>query len=158
MKRVLLLFGVLVVAWVLWSGYLTPLLLGLGLFSCLLTLVIARRTGFFHPDLYALRLSVRLLRYWLWLLGEIARSSAQVARIVLDPRLPISPTLVRIDTPGLDSFGQVMLGNSITLTPGTLTLDVDRGRLTVHALTVDGAGDLAGGSMQRRVTALGSTR
>ena len=62
--------------------------------------------------------------------------------------------LVDIDGSALGPVDQALLGNSITLTPGTLTLDVHEGRLLVHALTPSGAAALRGGEMQRRVAAL----
>jgi multicomponent Na+:H+ antiporter subunit E len=59
-----------------------------------------------------------------------------------------------VDASSLDEFGQAMLGNSITLTPGTLTLQLRDGRLRVHCLTREGAAELADGEMTRRVAAL----
>jgi multicomponent Na+:H+ antiporter subunit E len=152
--RPLLLLLLLAAAWLLWSGLFKPLLLGLGLFSCLLTVYLARRMRFFETELFALHFNRRLAGYWLWLTREIVRSSIDVTRIVLHPRLPISPTVVELDAAPPDPVGQAILGNSITLTPGTLTLDLYRGTLKIHCLTESGARDLAGGEMNRRVAAL----
>ena len=63
----------------------------------------------------------------------------------------VEPRIVRLDVSHLEPVDQALLGNSITLTPGTLTLDVDQGQLLVHALDVDGAQALIDGEMQRRV-------
>ena len=81
-------------------------------------------------------------------------SSLEVARVVLRRDLELHPKIVALDAVDLDRFGQALLGNSITLTPGTLTLDVHEGRLLVHALTPEGAAALEQGEMQRRVKAL----
>jgi len=150
----MLLLGLLVATWVLWSGQLQPLLLALGIFSCALTVYLTRRMGYFDNEVFALRFGVRLLSYWAWLAKEVVRSSIDVARVVLDPRLPISPRIVEIEATASHPVDQAILGNSITLTPGTLTLDVYRGRIQVHCLNRAGAADLGSGEMDRRVAAL----
>lgn len=153
---VVLLAVLLAAAWLLWSGLFKPLLLALGLLSCALVLIIAHRMHLFDEDVYALRLSLRLFRFWAWLAGEIVRSSLEVSRVVLSPRLPISPTLVEIESGSSHPVDLAILGNSITLTPGTLTLNIEGQRLYTHALTRQGAEALAAGEMNRRVSALRS--
>jgi multicomponent Na+:H+ antiporter subunit E len=150
----LLLLVLLAAAWLLWSGLYKPLLLYLGAFSCILSFWLARRMGYFDDELFAMRYSLRLLGYWFWLGREIISSSLQVTRIVLDPKLPISPRLIELQAGSDHAVDQVVLGNSITLTPGTLTIDLHNGMLKVHALTETGANDLVSGEMNRRVTAL----
>jgi len=150
----LLLLVLLIAAWLLWSGLFKPLLLGLGAFSCLLTVYLARRMGYFDNEVFALRFGPRLIGYWAWLATEIARSSFQVARIVLDPRLPISPQVFEVKATATHPVDQAMLANSITLTPGTLALDVHDGVILVHSLTKSGADELITGEMDRRVAAL----
>ena len=153
--RMLVLLVVLAATWLLWSWLFKPLVLGLGVFSCLLVVYLVHRMGYFGSELYALRLSGRFLLYWAWLLKEIFRSSFDVARIILSPSLPISPRTIEIDAGIPDPVGQTTLANSITLTPGTLAFDVDDGLIQVHALTVDGADELTAGEMIRRVARLG---
>lgn len=152
--RILIFILLLAAAWLLWSGLYKPLLLGLGALSCLLTFAIVRRMGYFDNELFALRFSWRLFSFWLWLAREILRSSLEVARVVIDPRLPISPRVIEIESTSQHPFDQVILGNSITLTPGTLTLDLHNGILRVHTLTEAGASDLMSGEMDRRVSGL----
>jgi multicomponent Na+:H+ antiporter subunit E len=152
-RRVALL-ATLALAWLLWSGLFKPLLLALGLFSCLLTFTLVRRMGYFENELFALRFSFRLFSYWIWLGREIFRSSLQVARVVLDPALPISPRTIDLKSTSGHLVDQVILANSITLTPGTLALDLHKGVIKVHALTESGARDLESGEMDRRVDAL----
>jgi len=153
--QMLLLLAVLAVAWVLWSGYFKPLLLILGAGSCALTVYLAARMDYFQPEFYALRMGRPILRFWLWLLPEIMRSSLEVARVVLARDLPISPQLVELDLRDLHTVDQVILGNSITLTPGTLTIDLHEGRMQVHALTQAEARVLQDGEMRRRLTGAG---
>jgi multicomponent Na+:H+ antiporter subunit E len=152
--RLLVLALLLIMAWVLWSGYLKPLLLGLGALSCALTIWIMRRMGYFDDETFAFHYDWRLLGFWAWLGGEIIKSSIEVARVVLRRRMDVEQRIVNVDGSGLEPLDLALLGNSITLTPGTLTLDVHNDRLLVHALTADGAAALQGGEMQRRVAAL----
>jgi multicomponent Na+:H+ antiporter subunit E len=152
--RMATLIIMLVIAWLLWSGLFKPLLLALGLFSCALTFLLVRRMGYFDNDFFALRLSFKLLSYWAWLAREVYRSSLGVARVVLDPSLPISPRTIEIKSNSGHLVDQVILANSITLTPGTLALDLHKGIIKVHTLTEAGAQDLLAGEMNRRVGAL----
>lgn len=146
----------LIAAWLLWSGIYKPLLLWLGAFSCLLSLYIAHRVGFFKQST-GLHLLPRLPRFSLWLLVEIVKSSLEVVRLVLDPKLPISPTVVEIDAEPQDDVGQVILANSVTLTPGTVALDVFDNRLLVHCITREGAQAIEAGDANRRVAQLTKT-
>lgn len=152
--RALLLLTLLIVAWVLWSGLFLPLLFALGAFSCLLTVYLTHRMGYFDNDVFALRFGLRLFSYWGWLAIEVVRSSLEVARVVLNPTLTISPRVVEIKATANHPVDQAILGNSITLTPGTLALDVHQGLIQVHCLTQAGADDLMSGEMDRRVAAL----
>ncbi len=153
-KRILLLAVLLVLAWLLWSGLYKPLLLGLGVFSCLLTLYVVRRMGYFDNEVFALRYNLRLVGFWGWLGREIVKSSIEVAQIVLRPSLKVEPKVVALGADDLEPLDQALLGNSITLTPGTLTLDVHEGRILVHSLTAAGADAVLEGEMKRRVSAL----
>ncbi len=145
---------VLALSWVLWSGIYKPLLIWLGVFSCLLSLWLASRTGFFRHAMPT-RSFLRLPGYWWWLLGEITRSSFQVARVILSPAMPITPTLVELTTDEPTDSGKVILGNSITLSPGTVTIDMYESKLLVHCLTEEGAQALIGQEVQRRTARLG---
>lgn len=152
--RNLVLLTILMIAWLLWSGLYTPLLIGLGVLSSLLALYIANRMGALEKSAFSLHLIPRLPGYWWWLLREITISSIDVARIVLSPRLPISPTVVTLSATSASRIEQAILGNAITLTPGTVTLDVHQKVLTVHCLTGEGAAALLSGEMNQRAAAL----
>lgn len=150
---ILLLALCLVAAWLLWSGLYKPLLLGLGAFSCLLSVLLAQRMGFFHLEgLFAV--IPRLPRYWLWLLREIVSSSYDVARLIIRPSLPISPTVVELEAGVHSEVAQVILANAITLSPGTVTLDVHEGKLLVHCITRASADALLEGAAVDKTTAL----
>ncbi len=152
--RIAIAFVVFVVTWLLWSGIYQPLVLALGALSCLLVTLLAVRIGFFDKDIYALHLGPRLPSYWLWLLKEIFTANLQVARIVLSPTLPIRPTIVTIDASELPPVSQATLANAITLTPGTLVMDIDSGRIEAHCLTTEAATALEDGEMLRRARRL----
>ena len=93
--RMLVLLIPLLAAWLLWSGIYKPLLLALGVFSCLLTIYIKHRMDVFRRPRSSRCVSGRrLIGYWLWLAKEVVKSSLDVARIVLSPSLPISPRVV----------------------------------------------------------------
>ena len=155
-KTVVLLFVVLVIAWLLWSGVYKPLVIGLGVVSCVLTVVLATRTGFFEPAREVLHLFHRLPRYWLWLLKEIVLSSITVAKIVLSPTVTTQPTLVRMKMKPSTDMTQVILGNSITLSPGTITIDIFEDEVLVHCITREGAQELLQGEFNQSVKNLES--
>lgn len=99
----------------------------------------------------ALRAAVHIAGYLAYLLQEVIKANIQVAMVVLNPRLPVSPAFVSYH-PGLKSdWGRVLLANSITLTPGTLTVELENGILLVHALTTDAARALPGWAAERRM-------
>ncbi len=139
--------------WLLWSGLYKPLLISLGVFSCSLSLWLAQRTGFFRHAL-PIRSLLRLPALWWWLLIEVIKSSIEVARIILSPSLPIQPELVEFTTTEKTNSGKVILGNSITLSPGTVTIDVDEDRLLVHCLTSNTANELRSREVERRIEKL----
>ena len=156
--RIIFFLILLAITWMAWSGLFKPLLLGLGVLSCLLTFLIVRRMGYFNDEIFAPRFGLipGLIGYWFWLGREIFRSSIDVTRVILDPKMPISPQEVTITASSTNPMDQVILANSITLTPGTLSLDLHNGVIKVHCLTEDGAKQLLDGEMERRVTELGS--
>ncbi|MBM3374499.1 MAG: cation transporter [Betaproteobacteria bacterium] len=151
-QKSLLLFFFLAGLWLLWSGLYKPIILGLGLASCLFVVWLVRHLDTVDEESIPAGLTLGVLPYWGWLLKEIVVSSLQVTRIVLSPSLPISPTLVKVQSKARSQVGRVIFGNSITLTPGTLTTDIDEhGVVSVHALTQEGAEGMAGTDMNDRV-------
>jgi multicomponent Na+:H+ antiporter subunit E len=152
--RFLSLFSGLAALWLLWSGLYLPLMLGLGLASCLLVVWIVRRFETVDQESVPIQLGLGVLTYWGWLAKEIVVSSLQVSKIVLSPSMPISPRVVSVQSLAEGEVGRVLFGNSITLTPGTLTMDISpEGMVTVHALTHEGAQGVLAGEMNTRVGA-----
>jgi multicomponent Na+:H+ antiporter subunit E len=154
MPRIVSLLIALLVFWMLMSGMFTPFLLGLGVASVIAVTWLARRMEVADREGHPAHLRlVAVVAYWLWLFREIWRSGLQVARIILDPRLPISPTLVRFRPAQQTAVGLATHANSITLTPGTITVQANHHEFLVHALTRDGAAGVVDSEMTRRVRA-----
>jgi multicomponent Na+:H+ antiporter subunit E len=143
---------VLFVFWLLLSGYFTAFLVTMGAVSAVAIVLLGRRMDVIDHEGHPVHLSWRALGYWPWLMREIVKSAWGVARIIVDPRLPISPQLVRAKPSQKTAVGVVTYANSITLTPGTISVDVRPGEILVHALTREGAAELMAGEMDRRVT------
>lgn len=141
--------------WLFLSGMLVPFFIAAGVGSALGVAALAWRMKVADHECHPAHLAwAALLSYWPWLAGEIIRSAWDVARRVLHPGLPISPTLVEFRPAQRSDLGLVIHANSITLTPGTITVEAEPGRFLVHALTREGAQGLAGSEMDRRCAAL----
>jgi len=151
MRYVLSLTVLLSLLWLGMSGVYKPLLFGLGAVSVAFVIWVSRRmdvVGVEHnPILYSWRLPV----YWLWLLWEIVKSNIEVARAALLPRRLVRPRVVRVPTTLASAVGKVTYANSVTLTPGTVTLLLEEDYLEVHALLESSAASLASGEMERMV-------
>jgi multicomponent Na+:H+ antiporter subunit E len=157
-KALLNTFVILAAVWLLWSGHLEPLLLASGAISCLFVTLVAGRMRLLGRTPHAWIIALRALAYAPWLLKEILKSAFDVARRILDPRLPVSPTLIRVKASQKTEFGTVLYANSITLTPGTVSVDVTGDEIQVHALTREGAEALLEGEMDRRAAWVDGTR
>jgi multicomponent Na+:H+ antiporter subunit E len=152
LPNLVLLGLMLAVIWLLLSGLFKPLLLVLATFAVILTVVLAQRMNIVDAQRHPVMAALRYLRYWPWLLVEMVKSSIDVARRVLSPQMPISPTVFEVRATQKTAVGRVVLANSITLTPGTVTLDLDGDRIKVHALSRDTVDYVLSGEMDRRVT------
>ena len=148
----------LLATWLLWSGHYTPLLLSLGLVSCAGVLMIAMKMGVVDREGAPVELPLRALLYLPWLLWEIMKANLHVAGRILHPRMPISPRLIKVRCTQTHDIGRVIYANSITLTPGTVSVDTQGEEITVHALTAEAAEELLAGTMDRRVTRMEGTR
>ncbi len=146
----LALFGL----WLLLSGHYEPLTIGLGAASCIFVALIAYRMDVADREGHPVHLTWRTLIYWPWLLWEIVKANIDVARVILDPKLPISPGVITVTASQADDLGRVIYANSITLTPGTVSIDVRGSMIEVHALTGALAEGLQSGQMDRRVAGM----
>jgi len=151
--RIASLAGFLVVFWLALSGHYSPWLVGMGVLSALAALFAALRMGVIDGEGHPVQLLPRTLTYYPWLAREIAKSAWSVTRLILDPRLPISPTMTVVKASQRTPVGIATYANSITLTPGTITVGVSGNELTVHAIVSAGARQLEAGGMDARVCA-----
>jgi len=151
MVRTISLGCVLYVFWLLLSGHYKPLLIVLGIMSCIGIVVLAHRMAVVDEEGHPIQFVLPALTYWPWLIGEIVKSSWDVARLIVDPALPISPTLVKVRASQQSRVAVATYANSITLTPGTIAVDVQGNDILVHALTKEGAEELAEGRMDESV-------
>ena len=154
MKRASTLFLLLFAFWLLLSGHYDLWFMGLGFISSASAVFLARRMGIVDAEGLPLDLVPGLLRYAPWLFGTVMQANFDVARRILHPRLPITPRLIHVPAEQRTAPGQASYANSITLTPGTISLEVGDEEIEVHALSVDAAEDLQSGQMGRRVAAL----
>lgn len=158
----LLLTFTLFVFWIVLSGRLEWRYIIIGLVSSvgisIITqplLLLARETPDASPQPAWYLPWLRLAAYFPWLMGQLVQANLQVAWLVIQPRLPIEPQIIYFRQPLPSPVAHVVLANSITLTPGTVTVDLEGDLYTVHALSTAAATSLAPaegeGEMPRRV-------
>lgn len=136
--RPLALALVLMGLWLLLSGYFEkPTLLAFGVASVLLTTWLADRAGVLDGEGVPTRVFPGILGYMLWLTLEIGKANIAVAREVIRPKLKLSPKMLMVTADQASELGKTIFGNSITLTPGTVTVDLQADCILVHALTED---------------------
>jgi multicomponent Na+:H+ antiporter subunit E len=139
--------------WLLNSGHYTPMMISFGVGSCLFVVWLSRRMGIVDDEALPVRLIPRAFLYAPWLAKEVFTANLDVARRVLTPgKLDISPTLFHAKTTQASDLGRVLYANSITLTPGTVSVLVHGRSIWVHAIAEEVAEDLMEGEMDRRVT------
>ncbi len=138
--------------WLVLSGHFTLTLMIIGAVSSVAVVALASRMAVIDREGHPIYLIIGAMWYWPWLLWQIIKSGLDVSRIIVTPSLPISPTLINVKSSQKTAVGIVTYANSITLTPGTVSVEVEGNDITAHAITHDGAMDLARGDMDRMVT------
>lgn len=150
--RYVSLAGLLFAFWLALSGHYTPMLVTAGVVCAVACVFAAIRMRVADPEGHPIELFRGAITYFPWLFWEIAKSGWSVTRVILHPSLPISPTMTVVRASQKTAAGMATYANSITLTPGTMTVGVSGDEFTIHALVRDGAIDLEGGGMDRRVS------
>jgi multicomponent Na+:H+ antiporter subunit E len=147
----LLVFIFLFVFWVIFSGVFDAFHLSLGVICCGLVTLMS------HDLLISdfrcekkMGKTVRFILYLPWLIYQIILANLHVVRMVIQPS-KIKPQIIKIEPALKSDLSRVLLANSITLTPGTITMDIEDGVFYVHALSQPVADDLLSGDMERRV-------
>ena len=153
LKSHLALLAGLIVIWCLLSGHYTILLLSLGVLSCLLSY------GFYQKMMRQTKNTririhpIKQFRYTLWLLGEIIKSNIDVIGAILNIK-KLSPQFFDVEVGDLDEIGRVIYANSITLTPGTVSVVVTQTEIRVHALLSSSKDDLLNNKMHTKIRQL----
>lgn len=152
--RQLALAVALMVLWLLLSGYwYKATLVGFGVASVVITVWLSARAKVLDPEGVPTRIFPGLIGYLVWLTFEIGKANVQVAREVMRPRLKLSPKMIRVPAYQASDLGKAIFGNSVTLTPGTVTVDVTEDELLIHALTEELADEDGIAAMGKRVCA-----
>jgi len=154
MKHTISLFLTLAAFWLLNSGHYSVLVLSLGFVSIVLILIITHKMDVVDHESQPIYLSRKILGYYLWLIKEIIKTNITVVKHIWLGEKSISPTLKTIKISQQTDMGKVIYANSITLTPGTVAIDLVDNEITVHALISKDIESLEIGEMDRRVTLL----
>jgi len=154
MRHTLTLFLTLAAFWMLNSGHTSVLMLSLGTISVVFVLYIAHRMDVVDHESQPIHLSYKLPGYFLWLLKELLLANIAVVKSIWLGKNFISPAFTTIKATQKTDIGKVIYANSITITPGTVTVDLVGDRLTVHALFQENLDILKAGEMDRRVSRL----
>lgn len=149
--RIIIAASFIFLFWFMLSGHTEVLLIVLGLLSTLLTVFLSMRMNIIDQESYPFHLGVRLLRYYLFLGKEIVVANLDVIKRILKPGHSISPQIIILPVNKQSDLSKVIYANSITLTPGTVTLELSGDKLKVHALSKEGAEDLETARMAKAV-------
>ncbi|MEE9348216.1 MAG: Na+/H+ antiporter subunit E [Robiginitomaculum sp.] len=121
--------------WLTLSGHFEPLFLFFGVVSILFTLGLVYRMRILDGETAPYMQLPKMLSYFVWLFWEIIKANIAVVKAVLRPDLEVSPAMIRVPAPQKTDLGKTMFANSITLTPGTVSIDMqENGEILVHAL------------------------
>ncbi|MEM8797010.1 MAG: Na+/H+ antiporter subunit E [Pseudomonadota bacterium] len=152
--RFVILSLLLYAVWLLLSGVYIPRLLIKGALICVVVAYVVDRVRLLDNEGLPLELLPRAVLYWSWLAIEIVKSALNVTRIIISPSLPISPTVIVFRPSQKTDVGLATHGNSITLTPGTITTGISKSRNTieVHAIERNGAAGCVDSVMDRQVS------
>ena len=149
--RIIVVASLVFVFWFMLSGHTEVLLIALGIVSTLLSVYLSKRMDIIDHESYPVHLSLRLLRYYFFLGKEIIVANIDVIKRILTPGKSISPTLITIPASKQSDLSKVIYANSITLTPGTVTLELMGDEIKIHALSKEAAEDLQSGKMAEAV-------
>lgn len=133
------------------SGHFEPLLLGMGAATVALSVWLASKMNLVDREGLPLHFFPRVFSYSAWLAKEVVASNVAVGQRILSKDLELEPSVLEVVDGQSSDEGRALYGNSITLTPGTVTVEADGELIRVHALTRAAADDLRSGEMERRV-------
>lgn len=144
------LIAALTALWLGLSGHYTPLVMSLGAVAILLSAILAYRLDILDREGSPYGRLIQLMAYWVWLVIEIFKANWVVIKACLRADLDINPALVKVKTTCESDLAKTVFANSITLTPGTVSVNVEGDKILVHALYEDQAQPEAFVEMDRR--------
>jgi len=137
-KNILVAFFLLITTWFLLNGKYDLVTFGIGvLVSLFITIVFCRKCEIFSEMNFSPKGIMYFFAYIFVFLGELIKSNFDVAKRVVSPSLPIKPGIVEVETKLKSKLGRMILANSITLTPGTLTVKVENDIFFIHSINVE---------------------
>ncbi len=140
--------------WLLMSGVYEPLTIGLGAASSILAVYVGKRMNAIDRHPLAIHVNFfKLLNYFGWLMVEIAKSNWAVTKLIVSPKMKLRQNMFEVPYVQKSDLGQTIFANSITLTPGTITVEVEPGYFLVHAVDYSEDDHEALADMGRRVAA-----
>ena len=151
MRTQFLIAILLFIFWLTLSGYYSFLTITLGIASVILVVYLSTRMRVIGTGEHRLSLYLKLPVYAVWLIWQIILSNLQVAYRIMHPRLPINPQYIKVKLIGTHPLLHLIYANSITLTPGTISVDIEDGFIHVHALSDANARDLLDGKMAEKI-------
>jgi len=152
LRNFILTFFILFAFWILLSGFFDSFHLTLGVICSVLVAYLSQDLLFFNIRLGDFRTRARrFFQAGPWFLGQIFSANLHVAYLALSPKMPIDPQIIRFKTKLESDIAWVALANSITLTPGTITIDIREEEFFVHALDRKVAYDLNTGEMEDKI-------
>ena len=154
MKTIVLSFTSLFLLWLLLSGYFKTNLIVFGILSCAFVTYLSIKLKIYCTNHERLKFNLRLPLYIPWLLAEIIKSNLHVARCILSPKNAIQPQTVYTNASQKTNAGLAVHANSITLTPGTISVDINGNKILVHALTNHTAQGILNADIDKQVSKL----
>jgi len=151
LMRFLITFLTVFIFWSMLSGTFTKILFASALIYSLLTAYFSYDYFIESINFTGIKRIFKFIAYLPWLFWEIIVANLQVAYIVLSPKMPISPELVETETDLKTDYGKTALGNSITLTPGTVTIEIENSKILVHAITKEHAQDIKNKDIEKKI-------
>lgn len=134
MRFAIILALIMAATWLSLSGYFITMILTLGVISILFVLWMCKRMDILDHETVPYLSLPQSASYFFWLFSEIVKANVQVVKAVLSPDLEVSPTLTKIPYATNADTARTMFANSITLTPGTVAVDMEEDHILVHAL------------------------
>ncbi|WP_341760106.1 Na+/H+ antiporter subunit E [Candidatus Endowatersipora endosymbiont of Watersipora subatra] len=152
-NRCIVLFTTLFILWLLMSGIYNPLTIFMGFISCGLVVWIVRSLGLLDQHQPPIMMK-GILSYVVWLIIEIAKANLIMTKVILSDQLPDNQRLIRVSSTQKSDLGKVLFANSITMTPGTITVETEPSFFFVHVITDDAIDQNTLIAMNNRVSQL----